>query len=254
MIERPVHDPGRGEAVATMKALLERPSHLPIVLAGPDADSLLSTAYGRPLVSVHVRDLGDRDVMSEAALITALEDRPVIFEGLEDIEPADRARLLRAIEQRPGAHRAGRADAHRRARAGRADRAARRGRLALLRRARPGLGRPHRHAGDRRRRGEVPALDDPDRRGRRGRAAVAPPPAARRRRRRSTWTSARARRPPRGSASSPPGSRRASAGRTWSSRTARRSCCTRSRAYLRHRDRVLSATGATRRPSRAPRA
>ena len=39
--------------------------------------------------------------MAEAALITALEDRPVIFEGLEDIEPADRGRLLRAIEQRP---------------------------------------------------------------------------------------------------------------------------------------------------------
>ena len=101
MIERPVHDPGRDEAVATMRALLQRPSHLPIVLAGPDADSLLCTAYQRPLVSVHVRDLGDRDVMSEAALITALEDRPVIFEGLEDIEPGDRARLLRAIEQRP---------------------------------------------------------------------------------------------------------------------------------------------------------
>ena len=101
MIERPVHDPGRTEAVTTMRALLERPSHLPIVLAGPDAVSLLCTALQRPLVSVHVKDLGDRDVMAEAALITALEDRPVIFEGLEDIEPADRGRLLRAIEQRP---------------------------------------------------------------------------------------------------------------------------------------------------------
>ena len=39
--------------------------------------------------------------MAEAALVSALEDRPVIFEGLEDIEPAERGRLLRAIEQRP---------------------------------------------------------------------------------------------------------------------------------------------------------
>ena len=39
--------------------------------------------------------------MAEAALIAALENRPVIFEGLEDIEPGDRGRLLRAIEQRP---------------------------------------------------------------------------------------------------------------------------------------------------------
>ena len=39
--------------------------------------------------------------MAEAALISALEDRPMIFEGLEDIEPGERARLLRAIEERP---------------------------------------------------------------------------------------------------------------------------------------------------------
>jgi hypothetical protein len=101
MIERPVHDPGRTDAVETLAALLARPSHLPVVLAGPDADSLLATALQRPLVAVHVRDLDQRDVMAEAALIAALEDRPVIFEGLEDIEPADRARLLRAIETRP---------------------------------------------------------------------------------------------------------------------------------------------------------
>ena len=70
------------------------------MLAGPDADSLLATAFERPLVVVHVRDLGTREVMAEAALIGALEDRPVIFEGLEDIEPGERGRLLRAIEQR----------------------------------------------------------------------------------------------------------------------------------------------------------
>ncbi len=58
-------------------------------------------AMRRPLVAVHVKDLDQRDVMAEAALIAALENRPVIFEGLEDIEPGDRGRLLRAIEQRP---------------------------------------------------------------------------------------------------------------------------------------------------------
>ena len=72
------------------------------MLAGPDADSLLATALrppaGRRCTS---RDLDERDVMAEAALIAALEDRPLIFEGLEDIEPAERGRLLRAIEQRP---------------------------------------------------------------------------------------------------------------------------------------------------------
>ena len=101
LVELPAHDPGRVEAVETVAALLARASHLPVVLAGPDADSLLAVALGHPLVAVHVRDLSDRDVMAEAALVSALEDRPVIFEGLEDIEPGDRARLLRALEARP---------------------------------------------------------------------------------------------------------------------------------------------------------
>ena len=70
------------------------------MLAGPDADTLIATALNRPLVALHVRDIGERDVMAEAALISALEDRPLIFEGLEDIEPSERGRLLRAIEQR----------------------------------------------------------------------------------------------------------------------------------------------------------
>ncbi len=100
MVPIPAHAPGREEAVSLMSALLARPSRLPIVLAGPDADTLIATALNRPLVALHVRDIGERDVMAEAALISALEDRPLIFEGLEDIEPSERGRLLRAIEQR----------------------------------------------------------------------------------------------------------------------------------------------------------
>ena len=100
MVPIPAHAPGRDEAVSLMSALLARPSRLPIVLAGPDADTLIATALNRPLVALHVRDIGERDVMAEAALISALEDRPLIFEGLEDIEPSERGRLLRAIEQR----------------------------------------------------------------------------------------------------------------------------------------------------------
>ena len=48
----------------------------------------------------HIREIDSADTMAEAALIAALEDRPLVFEGLEDIEPAERARLLRAIERR----------------------------------------------------------------------------------------------------------------------------------------------------------
>ena len=88
------------EAVETMAALLARPSHLPIVLAGPDADTLIATALGGRWSPCTCATSRERDVMAEAALISALEDRPLIFEGLEDIEPGERGRLLRAIEPR----------------------------------------------------------------------------------------------------------------------------------------------------------
>jgi hypothetical protein len=101
LVPSPAHDPGREEAVSTVTAMLSRPSTLPVVIAGPDAESLLAKATGRPLVVVDVRDMENRDVMADAALIAALEGRPLVFEGLEDLDPGDRARVLRAIEQRP---------------------------------------------------------------------------------------------------------------------------------------------------------
>lgn len=100
-VELPAHALGREGAIELARALLSRESRLPIVLAGPDADTLLAVAFDRPLIAVHVRDLTDRDVMAEAALASVLERRPLICEGLEDVEPSERGRLLRAIEQRP---------------------------------------------------------------------------------------------------------------------------------------------------------
>ena len=101
MVNTPAHDPGRNEAVETMAALLARPSTCRSCSPAPTPTRCWPRPTARPLVAVHVKDISDRDVMAEAALVSALEDRPVIFEGLEDIEPADRGRLLRAIETRP---------------------------------------------------------------------------------------------------------------------------------------------------------
>jgi hypothetical protein len=100
LVPIPAHDPGRNEHVAAVAAMLRRPSELPIVLCGPDAEALLAKAYERPLVVAHVRDMEQRDVMADAALISALEARPIVFEGLEDLDPGERARLLRALEAR----------------------------------------------------------------------------------------------------------------------------------------------------------
>jgi hypothetical protein len=99
-VAMPGHDPGRHDHVAAVRSMLQRPSTLPVVLCGPDAEALLAMAYGRQLVVAHVRDLEARDVMADAALISALEDRPLVFEGLQDLDPQERARMLRAVEQR----------------------------------------------------------------------------------------------------------------------------------------------------------
>jgi ATPase family associated with various cellular activities (AAA) len=100
LVPMPAHDPGRDDAVSAVTAMLAHDSTLPVVLAGPDAESLLAKAHGRPLVVVHVRDMEQRDVMADAMLASAMDDRPLVFEGLEDLDPAERARALRAIEQR----------------------------------------------------------------------------------------------------------------------------------------------------------
>jgi hypothetical protein len=100
LVPLPAHDPGRHDHVAAVAAMLARPSELPVVLCGPDAEALLAKAYRRPLVVAHVRDMEQRDVMADAALISALEGRPLIFEGLEDLDPAERGRLLRAVDER----------------------------------------------------------------------------------------------------------------------------------------------------------
>ena len=96
---RPRPGPRRGRRGARA-AMLAHPSTLPVVLAGPDAEALVAKAYGRALVVAHIREIDSADTMAEAALIAALEERPLVFEGLEDVEPGERARLLRAIERR----------------------------------------------------------------------------------------------------------------------------------------------------------
>jgi ATPase family associated with various cellular activities (AAA) len=99
MVALPAHDPGREETVRAVTEVLRSPTTLPLVIAGPDAEALLAVATGRPLVMVHIRDLQDRPTIAEARLVSRLEGRPIAFEGLQDLEPADRARVLRALEQ-----------------------------------------------------------------------------------------------------------------------------------------------------------
>ena len=190
--------------------------------------------------------------MAEAALISALEDRPIICEGLEDIEPGERGRLLRAIEARP--ERTLLVAPNRTAALALGER------TVLLVEAGPPSFAERRQAWS-----DLSGVADTDDVAAKFRlsmtqiieaAEVARLSAiARGAERPSRPTSTRApARPPRpSSASSPPASRRATSGRTSSSRPSRPSSCSRSAPTCATAT-ACSPSGATSRPSHAPRA
>jgi ATPase family protein associated with various cellular activities (AAA)/winged helix domain-containing protein len=92
---------GRREALAEVARLLGADTHLPLMVCGPDAPAIVSAAAGAPLLLLDVHDLERADAMADAALACALEGRLLVLDGLDDLKPADRARLLRAIDERP---------------------------------------------------------------------------------------------------------------------------------------------------------
>ena len=201
-------------AIEELRPLLAAQSRLPLLVAGPDAETILAAALDRPLLLVDVSDAADAELLRDARRHRAARGAAALLR---------RPRRPRAGQARAGAAAAGgarRADTRLRRlapggrRARRVDGRRRRGAAAELRRAANGVGRDHRDRRGRRRRGEVPALGRPDRRGRRGRAGSPLPRAARPCRSRPTSTSARAAPRARGSPSSPRGSTRRSAGTT----------------------------------------
>jgi adenylate kinase family enzyme len=95
------HAEGRGEAVEEVARLLAADTHLPLVVCGPDAAAIVATAAGAPLLLVDVRDLERDEVIADATLACLLEGRLLCLDGLDDLNPAERARLVRAIDERP---------------------------------------------------------------------------------------------------------------------------------------------------------
>jgi hypothetical protein len=91
----------RQQAVQEVVRLLSIESRLPLVVCGPDAAAVLAAAADRPLVLVDVRELERPEAMADAALAAALEESLLCLDGLEDLKPNERARLLRAIDERP---------------------------------------------------------------------------------------------------------------------------------------------------------
>ena len=96
----PEHDPGRGETIRQLRPLLSAGSRLPILVAGPDAESLLAAALGRPLLLVDANDASDAELMREATIAALLEGRRLVFDGLDDLEPDKHLRVQRALAAR----------------------------------------------------------------------------------------------------------------------------------------------------------
>jgi hypothetical protein len=93
-------DPGRAALVDELRGLLRRRAPLPIVVAGPDSGTLVQHALERPVLLAGIRDIDNGEVMAEAQLLCAIEGLELCFDGAEELEPAERAKVLRVLEER----------------------------------------------------------------------------------------------------------------------------------------------------------
>ncbi|HEU5213237.1 MAG TPA: ATP-binding protein [Gaiellaceae bacterium] len=92
---------GRRDAVGEVTRLLAASTRLPLAVCGPDAAAVVAAAAGKPVVLVDARDAADPRVMGDATLACALEGALLCLDGLADLDPPGRERLLRTVDERP---------------------------------------------------------------------------------------------------------------------------------------------------------
>jgi ATPase family associated with various cellular activities (AAA)/Winged helix domain, variant len=100
-VQPPVRGCGRDGVVEEVGRLLEADTRLPLLVCGPDAPGIVATAARAPLVLVDVRDLERTEVIADATLAAALEQALLCFDGLEELTPSERARLLSHLDSQP---------------------------------------------------------------------------------------------------------------------------------------------------------
>jgi AAA+ superfamily predicted ATPase len=93
---------GRREAVEEVARSLGAETRLPLVVCGPDAAGVLVAATRAALVVLDVRELDRAGALADAVLASALERALLCFDGLERLSPADRSRMLEALDAAPG--------------------------------------------------------------------------------------------------------------------------------------------------------
>jgi AAA+ superfamily predicted ATPase len=90
---------GRDEAVHRIALLLAARTRLPLAVCGPDSAGILAAAAHAPLVLLSARELERPEAISDGRLAAALSRGLLCLDGLEDLSPAERSRLLRAIDE-----------------------------------------------------------------------------------------------------------------------------------------------------------
>ena len=84
---------GRATTLERIAGLLAGEQHPRVAVHGADAALAVACAAGRGLLHVGAGELGDRDLVHDAALAAALEARVLVVDRLGDLAPADRALL-----------------------------------------------------------------------------------------------------------------------------------------------------------------
>jgi hypothetical protein len=92
---------GRDEAVKRIALLLAARTRLPLVVCGPDGAAILAAAADAPLVLLSARELERPEAISDGRLAAALSRGLLCVDGLEDLSPTERSRLLRTIDESP---------------------------------------------------------------------------------------------------------------------------------------------------------
>jgi len=93
-------DAGRAESVARVRQMLDPACRVPLVVCGPDAAAVVATAAELPLVLLDARELEQPHALGDAVLAAALESALLCIDGLGDLAPAERVRLLHALDDR----------------------------------------------------------------------------------------------------------------------------------------------------------
>jgi ATPase family associated with various cellular activities (AAA) len=100
LVDVPSYDPGRAATVEKLRALLAVESTLPVVIAGPDAASLLAVALACQLAVLDAARVVEPDALLDAELAAALGGGRVVFDGLERLDPAERVRVQATLAAR----------------------------------------------------------------------------------------------------------------------------------------------------------